>query len=630
MAPDNSSPLLEQSASDRVGYLKALGACALLWLLVSHATLGLVPGAERAFAVLFVLLGYWLQLDSRRWLRRPFQHLAQLAWRSLPLYYLALLGTLLLLKLVPGLNVPEGANATPWDASAPAFSSGALLSHGLLIHNWFPRWMYRINPTLWAAAAGMQGCVLCVAVFLPLWRRRGPLPVLALGCAPLLLAPERKAWFVTLIALGVCAAGERARRGKWGSVSLALGAACLATACALPKNELASDLLAGLTTAALLVHLEQHPGSSWLQRIAPLGRAGYSVLLTYLPVLALCRIWSDSAALGIAAAFIAGAVFHVVLERRFLGTLRPLVVYARPLRRALGVALALVLCAASVERVFERRDQRTVEQRASYLTLGDQRIRYRLHRGDPSVPTVVFLSAMGPLEEFDAVASKLAPHVPTLAYDRCNMGFSRANNTGCTPAQAAQELARVLDALSLPRVLLIGYSVSAMQVRAFVGARPEQAAGAIFLDPRSPEAVNVAATELNWGGRHAVDVWLAGKLLRSLVGYQRVHDSIALPAIQPAQVSAKHAWAALRAFRAFESSHVADFDRAAFTGIPAALISVSDPGDRFGRRMLAAQRAAIERAASQRVLLLHDVPHWELLTDPRATRRIADFIQAFR
>jgi hypothetical protein len=126
-----------------------------------------------------------------------------------------------------------------------------------------------------------------------------------------------------------------------------------------------------------------------------------------------------------------------------------------------------------------------------------------------------------------------------------------------------------------------------------------------------------------------VDVWLAGKLLRSLFGYQRLHDSYTRPVVELAQVSAKHAWAALRAFRAFEGSQVSDFDRAAFERIPAALISVSDPSEHFGRLMLDAQQAAIEHAASKRVLLIHDVPHWELLNDDRSTRRIAEFIHVF-
>jgi len=169
----------------------------------------------------------------------------------------------------------------------------------------------------------------------------------------------------------------------------------------------------------------------------------------------------------------------------------------------------------------------------------------------------------------------------------------------------------------------------AMQVRAFVQTQAERVAGAIFIDPRSPEAVLACARELNWAGRHAVDVWLAGKLLRSLFDYQRLRDTVTQKVVEPAQVSAKHAWAALRCFLAFESSRVSDFDRAAFARIPAALITVSDPSERFGRLMFDAQQAAIEHAESRHVLLIHDVRHWELLSDDRSTRRIAEFIQGF-
>ena len=623
-------------AVPRFAYLAGLTGLAITALvLVTPA--GASWPAARLYAALFVLLGYALTRESQQVPRRPLQHLAQLLWRTVPAYYAALLATLLLVRVAPDALPPH---------AAPAFSSGGVLSHVLLVHNWFPRWKLLINPSLWAAAAGIQGCVLFALVLAPLRRWRGAPGVLAggvlLGIAPLALAPERAAaanvWFIALIALGASAAARRELHTRWGLLSATLALACVLFGCLAPERALLGDTLAGLATASALACLDG-PGTSSLglrrvcesRALGALGRASYSILLTYLPVLTLCR--AHAPGLILPALALVAAAFYFGIERHFLRNLRELSSYVRPARNALAVLLAVALTAACVERALERRDSAAVAGRGQHLVLGAQRIRYRLQRGAAALPTVVLLSAMGPLEEFDAVTAQLDPQLSVLSYDRCNMGWSRADTTGCTPQRAARELAQVLDALHIQRVLLIGYSVSALQVRAFVQAHRARVAGAIFIDPRSPEAIDAIAREVNWAGRRALDVWLGGKLLRTAFGYERAYRAYASPAPPDdstrAQVSAKHAWAALRAFRAFESARSTDFDRTAFARVPAALISATDPTDRFGRLVLNAQEAAIERAPVRRVLSLHDVPHWELLNDARSARRIAEFIAEF-
>jgi len=99
------------------------------------------------------------------------------------------------------------------------------------------------------------------------------------------------------------------------------------------------DLLIGLATLALLVHLTERARSS--QRgvllgllesrpLVALGHFSYSLYLTHLPVLALCyfelqrRQWSGGAlalallVVGSLASLVVAYAFHVAIERRFI------------------------------------------------------------------------------------------------------------------------------------------------------------------------------------------------------------------------------------------------------------------------------------------------------------------------
>jgi peptidoglycan/LPS O-acetylase OafA/YrhL len=321
---------------------------------------------HHAVAVFIVLSGYCLMLPVARREGRLVggfgRYIARRAWRILPPYYAALLGTLLLLWLVPTLNARSG---TIWDDTFPAFERGPIATHLLLIHNLFPSFVYRINGPLWSVATEWQIYFFFPLFLLPIWRRVGLLAtVLAgfvLGCAPIWLVPSVAAhwipWYLGLFSLGMVAAGigfstrelERrlAQQVPWKAVLLGFLAVCLLGGTLLAKLWFKfmplSDAWVGATTAALLVHLTSCATNGPLARrpmllrcleskpLVRLGHFSYSLYLTHLPVVALCYFalqparLSESArmlamiGLGVPSSLVVAYGFFWVFERRFVG-----------------------------------------------------------------------------------------------------------------------------------------------------------------------------------------------------------------------------------------------------------------------------------------------------------------------
>ncbi len=591
---------------------------------------------ERAFAVAFVLLGYWLMLEAgRNPAALPRQRVARFAWRVLGPYYVALIATL---ALAP--------DAPSW---------GATLSHFALVHPWLPRWTYSIAPSFWAVGVAWHAAVLFAFVLAPLWRRRGTFAVLLVSAAlagiPLAVAFEvvapLKPWTLFLVALGMLAAAvsfsarevERELRENlvWRSETARFAASGALMAVFAPERAITGDLIAGVAAASALVWLTQAASvpseRGYVLRaletrgLVALGKISYGVYLCH------GACWAAlGGPLALPAAVGCGALFHLTVERLFSTPLR-----ARTLRRAAFAATLLASAAISAQSLGEWLDRDAIARTASYIGLGDKRIRYVLQNPDAAEPTVVFLNTMQPLEQWEPIRQRLSPRVPTLAYDRCNMGFSRGD-FGCTVGQAADELNDVLSTLSRRRVVLVGYSVSGLLVRGFVqkyGARVE---GVILIDPRSPEALHAFGDELDLSARYGVDKWLWGEIARAVTGLERLHATYSSPlragsagehTLLLAQRSAKHWWAAWRAFRDFDRTPLSEFDPDAFAGTPAELLTIADARDGLGQLMLDGQRAAIDRAPVRRIRHVPDVAHEHLLQDRRSTAMIAEMISDF-
>src|SRR5882724_12742624 len=215
----------------RLEYLDGLRAVAALYVVLFHAGVGFNSGplsgvarivwhtlvfGHDAVAILIVLSGYCLMLPVARaegqLARGLWHYFARRAWRILPPYYAAVLGSLLLLALVPALETPT---TTIWADSFPAFGLAPVGSHLLLIHNLYRSLANRIDGPLWSVATEWQIYFFFPLLLLPIWRRLGAaLRVLVgfiVGGSLLWLAPEAAdtaaSWYLGLFALGMGAAG---------------------------------------------------------------------------------------------------------------------------------------------------------------------------------------------------------------------------------------------------------------------------------------------------------------------------------------------------------------------------------------------------------------------------------------
>lgn len=362
----------------RLAYLDGLRAVAASYVVLFHAVPGfsaqhlegpwrvlrraLAYGHE-AVAVFIVLSGYCLMLpvvrrDPQRLTLDLRRFIGRRAFRILPPYFAALAASILLLAALPWLRTKS---STIWDDSLPGLDLGAIASHALVVHNWFPAWSVQINGPLWSVASEWQIYFFFPLLLLPAWRRAGMLgAVLAAGCvgyAPLLFAPGRAAtansWYLVLFSFGMVAAAinfsaeARAARWRsgvpWGVASGGLWLACVGLSNAAAElwfsHKPVTDVLVGLATATLLVRLTDNASTgrpSALLRLLQtrplvrLGHCSYSLYLTHLPVLAVCYFalreqpWAPITlalvllVVGSAASLLVAYGFYLSVERRFI------------------------------------------------------------------------------------------------------------------------------------------------------------------------------------------------------------------------------------------------------------------------------------------------------------------------
>jgi peptidoglycan/LPS O-acetylase OafA/YrhL len=366
----------------RFAHLDGLRAAASVYVVVFHAVIGFQRGeltgawrllkrgaafGHEAVAVFIVLSGYCLMLPIARSggeaLPRGFgSFIGRRAFRILPPYYASVVFSLLLLANVSVLQQP--GSRTIWDDSLPGLAAGPVVSHLLLVHNWFPEWAFQINGPLWSVATEWQIYFLFPLLLLPLWRRFGLLACLvgatALGYAPLAFyaagAKTAIPWYLALFALGMGAAaiahGRKASdralhaRVSWGRVTFVLWAASGIGGWFFGsiwfQLKSLTDLLLGLATATLLVHLasELEAGkpsllTRWLgsRPAVAVGHMSYSLYLTHLPVLALLHFAFEPLALapgvhalallavGLPFSLLLAWLFYLAIERPCMGVL---------------------------------------------------------------------------------------------------------------------------------------------------------------------------------------------------------------------------------------------------------------------------------------------------------------------
>lgn len=343
-------PAILQGASDRLSRMLVLST---FW----------VAFGRLAVAIFIVISGYCLMLpvvrSEGRVLRRTWlQFMCRRAWRILPPYYGALALSIALILIVPDFDDPAIGE---WHKSFPALTTGSVLSHLALIHNYFPDWQYSVNHPMWSIATEWQIYFLFPSLVW-IWSRFGvgKLIIASLGiCVALiyflvLFWPEHNPWppqFLALFGLGMAGAaynhpedGEenerREEQSSWGRRALwlfTLGG--ISILLFWEHRQQVPDFLVGGATVCVMIFLTQalqrgrRPRALRLLEWWPLvslGRFSYSLYLLHAPILALFFLLARELGLGMTSiqffilgvglpvSVLASYLFYLAFERPFV------------------------------------------------------------------------------------------------------------------------------------------------------------------------------------------------------------------------------------------------------------------------------------------------------------------------
>ena len=103
--------------------------------------------------------------------------------------------------------------------------------------------------------------------------------------------------------------------------------------------------------------------------------------------------------------------------------------------------------------------------------------------GDGSPAVVIEPSFGGTAAEWRAIAERLAAQTTVVTYDRAPYGASSRATDRRTPADIAADLHVVLQELGIRGpVVLVGFSVGGMYVRAYAALHPDQVAGMVLVE----------------------------------------------------------------------------------------------------------------------------------------------------
>jgi len=320
--------------------------------------------------IFIVLSGFCLMLPVARgngYLRGGFRQFAlRRAQRILPPYYAAVCLSLFLIWLLPCLSHPDNGL---WQGALPAFSTGAIISHLLLVHNWSHAWFFKIDYPIWTVATEWQIYFIFALLLLPISRRFGNLAMLAAAFAVAYIPPhflhqhsDGGLSMLVLFAFGMCAATavySSPVNLKVISPPAVWGSACLAAALALfflaGHHRLflaifgSSDRNVGVVTAIVLFLATTRPQQSALtskimdlvvrilesRAFVVLGSFSYSLYVIHAPLIAIMFavvrvLHADAVATFLICEIvglplcIAGAYgFHLIFERPFMSVPKP-------------------------------------------------------------------------------------------------------------------------------------------------------------------------------------------------------------------------------------------------------------------------------------------------------------------
>jgi len=232
-----------------------------------------------------------------------------------------------------------------------------------------------------------------------------------------------------------------------------------------------------------------------------------------------------------------------------------------------------VLCDGENEAGMASEEQRWIE-------VNGARLRYELRRGDN---TIVLLHEMGgTLESFDALLPHLSEGYGVLRYDQRGAGLSSNATAPLAIDTPADDLAALLDALSIgPPVAVIGAAVGAAVGIRFAARVPQRVAALVLLAPAAGiaparraatlekiEQLERHGTPTALGGAIRLDAMSYGATYRMLLGLDLEADMrcISAPTLAlagtrdsfrpPLEVAALAGRIAGARFRTLESGHV--------------------------------------------------------------------------
>jgi peptidoglycan/LPS O-acetylase OafA/YrhL len=287
--------------------------------------------------------------------------------RIWPPYYAALILSIAIILLVPGMGEPS--NDRYHDLHLPLTFEN-VLTHALFIHNWVPSHSLQINAPLWTIAVEEQIYLLFPFLLLPFWRRqqggRMIVSAMLIGWLPMLVLPfevyhSSHVWYLILFALGATGVSinfsNRPRealvrnRVPWGLAGVAILVIWVGITKVAPRllglgdsfahnTEPVTDVIFGGAMACFLVHLTEtwkrgKPRFSFLavfdsRPAIRLGVFSYSIYLMHAPVLSLLTQFLRSAGIdnealyvlllmvGVPLVIAVTYLFHLIFERPFM------------------------------------------------------------------------------------------------------------------------------------------------------------------------------------------------------------------------------------------------------------------------------------------------------------------------